>query len=321
MNQKLATAFSGGFGGVFPSLFVLASVFTGTPELVSGGPWVLTYLLGLSLWALLGGSIALVFKEVNLKKAFFLGLGLPSLLQAHNNAVEKPPFQQKTGSAVRVSSSIFASPAHAQEPPVPQTDVNEKILHLHFPQRGTNDRVVFFSENNAKLEIPLPTSESSSEFSVKVPPFASSFVVRSGDTYSNPLNLGQLTGREPHVRVDIQDKPWNGFWFALGFTSVPLVDIKIQPVRTDRKTIELTIEGQPGEEFQIWYRGGRGDTKNADLAPIVYTGKLGQDGRLTISVPRAYLLLGRPVRRGGIPLALHRESGSTKTARLPQDPM
>ena len=84
--------------------------------------------------------------------------------------------------------------------------------------------------------------------------------------------------------------------------------------------IDLTIEGEPGEEVQIWYRGDRDrDPEEGDPAPIVYTGKLGPDGRVTVSVPRAYLILGRPVRRGGTPLALHSETGRSKTVRFPKD--
>lgn len=37
------------------------------------------------------------------------------------------------------------------------------------------------------------------------------------------------------------------------------------------ETFELTIEGEPDEEVQIWYRG---DRETGD-SPIVYTGNLG----------------------------------------------
>ena len=77
--------------------------------------------------------------------------------------------------------------------------------------------------------------------------------------------------------------------------------------------ISLTVEGNPGEDFQVWYRGDR----ETGEAPIVYTGKIGTDGSATVPVPRAYLVLGRPGRRDGVPLELHLESGASKTVRLP----
>jgi hypothetical protein len=86
----------------------------------------------------------------------------------------------------------------------------------------------------------------------------------------------------------------------------------------ETETISLTIEGKPGQDVQVWYRGDR-DSESEDPAPIVYTGKIGADGSVTISVPRAYLVLGTPVRRGGIPLELHREEGASKTVRMPEN--
>jgi hypothetical protein len=77
--------------------------------------------------------------------------------------------------------------------------------------------------------------------------------------------------------------------------------------------ISLTIEGEPGQEVQVWYRG---DRESEEPAPIVYTGKLDEKGSLTITVPRAYLLVGSPTRRGGIPLQLGGEDGPSKTVRL-----
>ena len=79
--------------------------------------------------------------------------------------------------------------------------------------------------------------------------------------------------------------------------------------------ISLTIEGEPGQEVQVWYRGDR-DSDSDDPAPIVYTGKLDSDGRVTVQVPRAYLVVGFPTRRGGVPAPLHEETGDSKTIRL-----
>lgn len=86
--------------------------------------------------------------------------------------------------------------------------------------------------------------------------------------------------------------------------------------------IELIIEGEPGEEVQVWYRGDRDrDPGEGDPAPLVYTGNIGSDGSLTISVPRAYLVLGRPVRRSALVMELHLEEKSTKTktVQLPKE--
>ncbi|MDQ6788651.1 MAG: hypothetical protein M3033_17750 [Acidobacteriota bacterium] len=82
-----------------------------------------------------------------------------------------------------------------------------------------------------------------------------------------------------------------------------------------QKEIYLTVEGEPGQEIQIWYRGDR-DDDSGDPAPIVFTGKLGADGRVTIRVPRAYLCVGFPERRACQPLELFNEKGDSFTVRF-----
>lgn len=82
--------------------------------------------------------------------------------------------------------------------------------------------------------------------------------------------------------------------------------------------IYLTIEGEPQKEVQVWYRGDRDvdSEENGDSAPIVFTGKLGVDGRITVRVPRAYLCVGSPERRGCVPIQLNDEAGDSVTVRI-----
>jgi Novel STAND NTPase 1/PASTA domain len=79
--------------------------------------------------------------------------------------------------------------------------------------------------------------------------------------------------------------------------------------------ITLVVQGRPGDDVQVWYRGDR----DKGEAPIVFTGKIGPDGRVVLSVPHAYLVLGRPVRRGGIPLMLTNETQPIVTVQLPPE--
>ncbi len=60
-----------------------------------------------------------------------------------------------------------------------------------------------------------------------------------------------------------------------------------------QKEIYLTIEGEPGREVQVWYRGDQ-DSDLPDFSPVVFTGKLGSDGRITVRIPRVYLCVGFP---------------------------
>src|SRR5829696_4612528 len=85
------------------------------------------------------------------------------------------------------------------------------------------------------------------------------------------------------------------------------------------REIYLTIEGDPGQEVQVWYRGDQ-SADMEDPAPIIFTGLLGEDGRITVRVPRAYLCIGYPVRRGCQPHRLDEADGDSVTVRLAADP-
>jgi len=77
--------------------------------------------------------------------------------------------------------------------------------------------------------------------------------------------------------------------------------------------VQLTIQGDPNEEVTVAYRG---DRESDEPAPVVYEGHLGADGRLSLSVPRAYLVIHS--QHGTTPLPLHQETESdARTVQLP----
>ncbi len=80
-------------------------------------------------------------------------------------------------------------------------------------------------------------------------------------------------------------------------------------VRMEQEKVSLTIVGEPGEEVRVVYRS------NADpLPPPVWQGNLGGDGRETIPVPRARLVVVGKSRH--VELRLHESEDTAVTARL-----
>jgi hypothetical protein len=77
----------------------------------------------------------------------------------------------------------------------------------------------------------------------------------------------------------------------------------------EQEKVSLTIIGEPGEEVRVVYRS------NADpQPPPVWEGNLGRDGRETIPVPRAYLVvIGRS---GQVVLRLHESEDTALSVRL-----
>lgn len=82
-----------------------------------------------------------------------------------------------------------------------------------------------------------------------------------------------------------------------------------------QKEIYLTIEGESGREVQVWYRGDQGSDL-PDPSPVVFTGKLGSDGRITVRIPRAYLCVGFPEKYRCNPYHFEKETGDNVTISL-----
>jgi hypothetical protein len=73
--------------------------------------------------------------------------------------------------------------------------------------------------------------------------------------------------------------------------------------------VTLTIEGEAEEQVRVLYRS------NADpQPPPIWEGKLGADGRITVSVPRAYIVVISG--SGQAVLRLHESDATQKTVRL-----
>ena len=104
-GTKLAAFSFGAFGGVLPTLAHLASTYVSAP----GTPMPeLGMLLGLLLWALVGGGVALTNTVYEAKQAIFAGIAAPAILASvvAGVAEQKPRPQQAT---------VFGIAAHAQE--------------------------------------------------------------------------------------------------------------------------------------------------------------------------------------------------------------
>src|SRR6266852_1398137 len=83
---------TGAFGGIAPILLQLAIDLTqGRRKVDAIG---LSILIGMLIYAVLGGGLSLIWKESDLKKVFYIGLGLPSLLTIASGNITAP--QQPT---------------------------------------------------------------------------------------------------------------------------------------------------------------------------------------------------------------------------------
>lgn len=83
-------------------------------------------------------------------------------------------------------------------------------------------------------------------------------------------------------------------------------------ISLEQTTIQLKIEGEPGVELTIRYRGNSDEDEAP--SPVVYEGAIEAAGSVTVIVPRIYLVILS--RHGTLPLRMHEETGSNKTVKL-----
>lgn len=235
MSEKISAALAGGFGGMFSGLVIIASTLTYQPHNVRGGSWILFFCLGLIVWGFLGALVALVFKEVDLRKAFFLGIGLPSLLQARNVATDSQSrFEVEPPKSHGSVLSLFVSEAYAslQDDQVGTPACNDgqgRSLKLYGTSNVQEDRIVFYSADR-KVQQSIALSrfpETGDARVVQVPEFATGFLISSRQLDSNRQLLPKGPCAHVSARVVIENNRWSGFWVALGFTSTPAYDLKV----------------------------------------------------------------------------------------------
>ncbi|MCJ8141624.1 hypothetical protein MKI84_01705 [Ancylobacter sp. A5.8] len=108
--MSLPILFFGAFGGVSPSVMKLASTLVTNP--IAELP-LLGFFVGLGLYAVLGGGLALALGEQNLRGALFAGIAAPALISNAITGAQDARMQPQLVPAQPVS--LLFSTAHAQE--------------------------------------------------------------------------------------------------------------------------------------------------------------------------------------------------------------
>jgi hypothetical protein len=260
MNAKAAIALTAGFGGVSPNLLRIAIALQRKEDPGVDG----SYLIGLLLFALLGAGVALIWGEKDFKRAYYLGLGLPSLMQvavATATQNQTPPtitpdqtiHVGASSAAPPPSFSLFASAAYAQTSP-PQ-EQPERPAHATSPDNAVNfqkDRQLTLvledvpegaellftsSDHHVISRVNLEESSKSdkgSQVKLKVPDFASSAYLRIGSSLSEFMQLRQNDGSTTAFKVDVDHSRWGGFLKALGVQDASPLKFDIDKIQSPK---------------------------------------------------------------------------------------
>ncbi|MGP0074436.1 MAG: hypothetical protein ACLPWF_21180 [Bryobacteraceae bacterium] len=200
MTSKIIAA--GALGGISPTLIRLAIDFVNGNSSI--GQLNASIILGIGLFAFLGACVAAVWGETDLKKVFYVGLGLPSLVTVIASHGSAP--------APSAASLFFPSAVFAADDAVAGRSLK---VQLPADLAGTQPRVVFSTEAGDQ------TVAMSNGGVVAVPPSATSVRIQSSVGSSNQVPLPRTAGGQMTLQTTAEKSAWYGFKYAVGLHSQP----------------------------------------------------------------------------------------------------
>jgi hypothetical protein len=217
--EKIFILLSAAFGGISPNLLDLGI------SLTKGGTlpgW--TYLIGLVIFAILGAGVAVIWKETDLKKAFYLGIGLPAFIQLSVSSVSQQNYAMH--SFDKTSMFAFVSIANAQDS---DKKIEGRKITIVPNQSTTQYGVVFSSRDGSKKvlqEIDTPGAKT-----IGVPDFASSIAIQKGASKSIEKKLPMEPNTSATIEVNTEKKTWSGLLQSIGVRKAPAynIDLKTLP--------------------------------------------------------------------------------------------
>jgi hypothetical protein len=217
MSKKLYPILAAAFGGISPNLLSLGIMLTGKqPEMPE-----LTYILGLLIFAFMGAMMAIIWKEKDLKKAFYLGIGLPALIQTSISNISEEYLHKPKYS----SFAFFSQEALAQEPVAVEVRQDRKVKVISADNKVGTVTIIFLSSDEKHQEKqPIRYGNT-----INVPSYASWIKIMYKDSISAKQSLlpRSETGTTT-LKVKVKKNPWSGFLKALGFKGISSYSIELE---------------------------------------------------------------------------------------------
>ena len=214
-NPWLLIFLAAALGGMAPTLVKQARI------IADGGPLPSpSILVALIIYLALGGCIALIFKETDLKKAFFLGIGVPALIVSGQGGG-----QVGFGDNIK-GAMYFLSPttALAQEGKEEKVEEQKKLVIV---SEMTCDKcfIRFYSKDGELVAVlRFPKAPGTHEF--PVPRNVSAFGI-----WNSAITPQLWKLKEPTKYVfGYEFKPWNDFWRGLGNDTIRSYDSIVTPL-------------------------------------------------------------------------------------------
>ncbi len=202
----------GAFGGIAPTLLRIGVDLSQQNKSVS--EINSSVLVGMAIFAMLGGAVAAIWNEVDLKKVFYLGMGLPSLITVVTTTATMP---QRSAEAELVPNSPTVAAMNWQ-PVLFQSSGSGKVRILLPSEVGYNGAVAtFYRSDNSSVNIPIRAG-----VDIPTPDRSVAVVVGSPVAQSDRVALGQAAQSSTVViKFTAQKDPYYGLLYAVGAHSKP----------------------------------------------------------------------------------------------------
>lgn len=197
-KERVQAILAGFIGGLAPFAINLAQSLVGNSNLTTS--LSIGYVVGMLIFGIMGAAMAFVFGELNLGKAFFLGVSGPAMISLAAKDPSKPVAGLMDSKSAYYASFALVSSAYAQEEPASSTQQSsDRILEIQL--NGTMPEAVVAFVDSAGKEPKTITIKLHKYDRVLVPPTATAIVVRYGSSVTNPYPLSATADQPQYVEV------------------------------------------------------------------------------------------------------------------------
>ncbi len=202
----------GALGGIAPTLLRIGVDLSQQNKSVS--EINSSVLVGMAIFAILGGAVASIWNEVDLRKVFYLGVGLPSLITVATTTATMP---QRSAEAELVPKPAAVAAMNWQ-PVFFQSTGSGKVRILLPSEVGYNGAVAtFYRSDNSSVNIPIRAG-----VDISTPDRSVAVAVSSPVAQSDRVALGPSAQSSTVViRFTAQKDPLYGLLYAVGAHSKP----------------------------------------------------------------------------------------------------
>lgn len=229
MKEKLPILFAAAFGGISPNLLRLAVNLMGENPVLPE----LTYVVGLAIFALMGSIVAWIWEETDFKKAFYLGIGLPAVIQMGAGEISKnsTAYLDQMNTTYHASLAVEERPFFSIRAAGYFQEQQPRQLTLSLEKYWPRCQVVFSAgDSTVSQDVVFPPRKMSR--SLAIPDFATEFHIEWRRNKSVKMTIpAESEQSDVHYLINTRKPIWSGLMVAIGLRTSDELEISLKQVK------------------------------------------------------------------------------------------